>query len=190
METFLPISYLNDFIFCPYSIYLHQVFDNSNEVVYSASPQQTGKAEHKFSDGSAVNYKDSAAILKGSYVISNRLGVYGKIDTLYVKKKRLVESKYEIKTVYQGYIYQLWAQFFALTEMGFEILEISFYSIRDRKSYPIPIPGDSEFKELRNHIRRIARYDFEAEMKVNPAKCVRCIYAALCDKTDLDHVYA
>jgi len=32
METFLQITYLNDFVFCPYSIYLHQVFDNNAEV--------------------------------------------------------------------------------------------------------------------------------------------------------------
>lgn len=36
METFLPITYLNDFIFCPYSISLHQAFDISSEDLYSA----------------------------------------------------------------------------------------------------------------------------------------------------------
>jgi CRISPR-associated exonuclease Cas4 len=43
METLLPITYLNDFVFCPHSIYLHQVFDNAEIEVYSAAPQQKGR---------------------------------------------------------------------------------------------------------------------------------------------------
>src|SRR5690606_33917223 len=112
METFLPITYLNDFVFCPYSIYLHQVFDNNVEEVYSAKPQQKGKSEHR--DIDTINKDEDAQpiqILKGAYVISTRLGVYGKIDTLFVTEKKLVESKYNIVTLYRGYYYQLWAQY-------------------------------------------------------------------------------
>ena len=188
METFLPIPYLNDFVFCPYSIYLHQVFDNSSEIVYSAAPQQTGKSQHAAID--TLKSKDSSSIIKGAYVISNRLGIYGKIDTLHVNKYKLVESKYQIKTIYRGYYYQLWAQYFALTEMGYQIKELSFYSIRDKKTYPVPLPEQKEFDELRSHIRKIARFNFEADINVNPVKCQHCIYASLCDKTDIDHVYA
>ncbi|MBW6482519.1 MAG: type V CRISPR-associated protein Cas4 [Vicingaceae bacterium] len=190
METFLPITYLNDFVFCPYSIYLHQVFDNNSEDLYSATPQQRGKAEHDAIDTFEEPSRPSKAVLKGIYVISNKLGVYGKIDTLYLNKKRLVESKYSITTIYQGYYYQLWAQYFALTEMGFEIEEIAFYSIRDKKTHPTKIPQQKEFEELRNHIRKIARFDFESAMNVNSVKCSHCIYASLCDKTNIDHVYA
>jgi len=188
METFLSITYLNDFVFCPYSIYLHQVFDNSSEVLYSASPQQTGKSAHTGIDSEKP--KLQAQIMKGAYVISNRLGIYGKIDTFYVAKQKLVESKYQIKTIYKGYYYQLWAQYFALTEMGYVVSELCFYSIRDKKTYPVRIPQQTEFEELRKHIRKIARFDFESEIKVNPTKCKHCIYASLCDKTNIDHVYA
>jgi CRISPR-associated protein Cas4 len=188
METFLPITYLNDFVFCPYSIYLHQVFDNSSEVLYSASPQQTGKSAHTIID--TEKQKEKAQIIKGAYVISNRLGIYGKIDTFYVAKQKLVESKFQIKTLYKGYYYQLWAQYFALTEMGYVVSELCFYSIRDKKTFPVSIPGQKELEELRNHIRKIARFDFEQEMNVNSAKCQHCIYASLCDKTNIDHVYA
>lgn len=190
METYMPISYLNDFIFCPYSLYLHQVFDNNAEDVYSAVPQQVGKMQHTVIDSFKAATQKSTAILKGIYVISNRLGIYGKIDTLYVSEKRLVESKYHITTIYKGYYYQLWAQYFALVEMGFEINTLSFFSIKDRKTYPVELPTDKEFTELQNHIRKIARFDFEQEININPQKCSHCIYAALCDKTQLDHVYA
>jgi len=189
MESYLPISYLNDFVFCPYSIYLHQVFDNNNEVVYSAKPQQRGRLAHDNIDAFKKS-SPSMAILKGIYVISNRLGIYGKIDTLYVKEKKLVESKYRISTLYRGYYYQLWAQYFALTEMGYHVNEICFYSISDKKTYPVKRPGTEELKELRAHIKKIARFDFDRSINVNPAKCQHCIYASLCDKTNSDHVYA
>ncbi|MBS1614878.1 MAG: type V CRISPR-associated protein Cas4, partial [Bacteroidetes bacterium] len=120
METFLPISYLNDFIFCPYSLYLHQVFDNNVEELYSAAPQQVGKLHHTAIDHPPTSRKDSQT-LKGIYVLSKRLGIYGKIDTLHVAEQRLVESKYAITTLYLGYYYQLWAQYFALQEMGYTI---------------------------------------------------------------------
>lgn len=193
METYLPITYLNDFVFCPYSIYLHQVFDGNEEEVYSARPQQFGKSAHSDIDSfeeTKVSKKTENKVLKGIYVISNKLGVYGKIDTLFVKQKKLVESKYQIKILYRGYYYQLWAQYFALKEMGFEVNEILFHSIKDRQDFPVSIPDKSDEEELRNHIRKIARFDFEAELIVNPVKCSHCIYAALCDKTQIDHVYA
>lgn len=190
MEDFMPISYLNDFIFCPYSLYLHQVFDYNDEEVFSAAPQQTGKSGHQKIDEEQVTATHRSKILKGIYVLSERLGIYGKIDTLYVTEKKLVESKYFISTIYQGYYYQLWAQYFALKEMSYEVDALFFFSIKDRKTYPIAIPGEAEYEELRTHIRTIARYDFEQPFTPNPEKCRHCIYASLCDKTNQDHVYA
>ncbi|MBS1760236.1 MAG: type V CRISPR-associated protein Cas4 [Bacteroidetes bacterium] len=190
MEALMPISYLNDFIFCPYSLYLHQVFDNNTEDVYSAAPQQVGKANHAVIDAKETERIPIPKILKGIYVLSQKLGIYGKIDTLYVSEKKLVESKFSISTIYQGYYYQLWAQYFALIEMGFEVNTLSFFSIKDRKTYPVDIPTQKEFLALRAHIKTIARFDFEQTIKTNAAKCSHCIYAALCDKTEMDHVYA
>lgn len=189
METYMPISYLNDFIFCPYSLYLHQVFDTNHEEVFSASPQQVGKANHQAIDEINQQAKQTK-ILKGIYVISRKLGIYGKIDSLRLSEKKLVESKYHIATIYQGYYYQIWAQYFALIEMGFQVEHLAFFSIKDRKTYPIELPAEKELLELQNHIRKIARFDFEQEISINPQKCSHCIYAALCDKTSLDHVYA
>ena len=188
METYMPISYLNDFVFCPYSIYLHQVFDGSKEEVYSASPQQTGKSGHDKVDNAP---RQSRQVLNAIYVISNRLGMYGKIDQYFVKDKLLVERKYSISTLYRGYYYQLWTQYVAMQEMGYEVQKLQFYSMKDNRKYDVPLPTEKDMEELKAHIRKIARFDFETEeIKVNPAKCTHCIYAALCDKTDIDHVYA
>ena len=38
-EDYISISTLNDFIFCPYSIYLHNVYMESDEGLYHATPQ-------------------------------------------------------------------------------------------------------------------------------------------------------
>ncbi len=191
METYLPITYLNDFIFCPYSLYLHQVFDQNSEDAYSALPQQRGKAFHAHIDSfEEARASEKEKVLKGIYVISRSLGVYGKIDTLHLEEKKLVESKYFISRLYQGYYYQIWSQYFALCEMGFEVSSIEFFSIKDSITIPLPIPKESQREELKAHIRKVARFDFETEIKVNPSKCRNCIYAALCDKTQQDHVYA
>lgn len=187
METFLPISYLNDFVFCPYSIYLHQVFDNNSEELYSASPQQKGKSAHYTVDSFDV---ERSRVLSGIYVLSNKFGVYGKIDKYYVNEGKLVESKYEIKTLYKGYYYQLWAQYFALTEMGYKVNKIQFYSIKTNKVFALELPNESNALELKEHIKKIAWFNFEQEITINPEKCKHCIYASLCDKTQLEHVYA
>lgn len=190
METLLQISYLNDFIFCPYSIYLHQVFDNSNEVVYSAAPQQRGKTAHYDIDSfSETQNAEEGTLLKGIYVVSNKLGLYGKIDTYDIKQKKLIESKYLISNIYRGYYYQLWSQYFAMIEMGFEVEYLSFYSIKESKEIGVPIPTQSNLDELRQHIRKIAHFDFSQAIKVNPNKCKHCIYASLCHKTNYEHVY-
>lgn len=191
MEAFLPISYLNDFVFCPYSIYLHQVFDNSHFEVYSAEPQVKGKSGHADIDNT-TQFDDckNMDVLKGIYVISNYLGVYGKIDLYYRKKLFLVERKFQVKTLYRGYYYQLWAQKVALNEMGYKVDRMAFFSIKERRYHDISQPSNIEITELRSHIQKIARYDFEAELNVNAEKCKHCIYSSLCDKTTLEHVYA
>lgn len=57
MPDLIPISTLNDFIFCPYSIYLHNVYMETDEDNYYAIPQTRGKNAHK-----AVDEKASSTI--------------------------------------------------------------------------------------------------------------------------------
>ena len=38
MNEYIALSELNDFIFCPYSIYLHQVYWSTDEETYKALP--------------------------------------------------------------------------------------------------------------------------------------------------------
>lgn len=43
----IPISTLNDFIFCPYSIYLHNVYIDTDQGNYHAKPQTRGRNAHQ-----------------------------------------------------------------------------------------------------------------------------------------------
>lgn len=47
MNDYIPLSTLNDFIFCPYSIYLHSVYMESDEDLYKATPQIKGTIAHQ-----------------------------------------------------------------------------------------------------------------------------------------------
>ncbi len=49
-EDYISISTLNDFIFCPYSIYLHNVYMESDEGLYHATPQTRGRNAHETID--------------------------------------------------------------------------------------------------------------------------------------------
>ena len=50
MDNLIAISTLNDFIFCPYSIYLHNVYMETDEGVYHATPQTRGRIAHETVD--------------------------------------------------------------------------------------------------------------------------------------------
>lgn len=47
MKDYIAISTLNDFIFCPYSIYLHNVYMEAEEDIYHAVPQKRGRIAHE-----------------------------------------------------------------------------------------------------------------------------------------------
>ena len=70
MDDYISISMLNDFIFCPYSIYLHNVYMDADEGLYHAKPQTRGKVAHAAIDEKTGNM---------------RKGLTGKGATLYIE---------------------------------------------------------------------------------------------------------
>ena len=50
MIDYISISTLNDFIICPYSIYLHNVYMETDETMYHAIPQTQGRMAHETID--------------------------------------------------------------------------------------------------------------------------------------------
>lgn len=189
MENLIQITYLNDFVFCPYSIYLHQIFEDGEMESFQASPQSEGRLAHTDIDLKEYQTKDSDCI-KGIYVYSSSLKLYGKIDSYYLERRALVERKREIKIIYQGYLYQLWAQYFAMREMGYCVEEIAFETVVGKRYLPQALPTDADFARLKKEVISMALFRPEEFENQNPNKCVHCIYSALCDKTTVDHVYS
>jgi len=103
MDSYIPISTLNDFIFCPYSIYLHNVYMDTDEGMYHATPQIRGRMAHETVDKkTACNRKDCMLSFP---VFSEKYKLMGKIDVYRSDKKLLIERKYQLKQIFQGHIY-------------------------------------------------------------------------------------
>lgn len=187
MYDLIPISTLNDFIFCPYSIYLHNVYMGGDEEMAHAVPQTRGKAAHTAID--EKKYSTRKDEIAGLSVYCNELGIAGKIDIYKGNEKLLVERKYQLNTIYQGQIYQLWAQYFCMIEMGYEVERLAFYAIASNKLFPVELPGNTGKKELAGFIGKFKSFNPEEEIMVNQNKCRHCIYCNLCDKTETENVY-
>ncbi len=186
-EFYILISTLNDFIFCPYSIYLHNVYENTDESIYHAIPQTRGRIAH-----AAVDAKRSSPrknILQALPVYSERYGLMGKIDIYDVDKKYLVERKYQLKNIFQGHIYQLWGQMLCLGEMGHEVQRLAFYEISSKRTIPVPLPTEEELQKFKSFLQSFRTYNPSDYFVQNPNKCLHCIYCSLCDKTNEDNVY-
>ena len=187
MEDYISISTLNDFIFCPYSIYLHNVYMETDEGLYHATPQTRGKIAHETIDNrKASNRADDLQALP---VISEKYGLMGKIDLYKGKEHKLVERKYQLRNLYQGQIYQLWAQYLCLLEMGYKVSSIAFYEISTNKMIPVEIPNHLQLREFELFLDKYRQYEPSRPFIPNLNKCRHCIYCNMCDKTTEDNVY-
>ena len=186
-ETLINISTLNDFIFCPYYIYLHNVYENTDESLYHAVPQARGRIAHESVDEKkASTHKDS---IEAMTVYSEKYGIVGKIDVFKLKENLLIERKYQLKQIYQGQLYQLWAQMLCLEEMGYHVENLAFYETSTKRTIVVKKPSVEEIRSFEEFLVSFRNYDPMAPFSQNPNKCRHCIYCSLCDKTEEDNVY-
>jgi CRISPR-associated protein Cas4 len=183
MEAYLKISYLNDFIFCPLSIYFHQLYGELMNRMYYDECQINGKAAHAAID--EQRYSTHKNILQGIDVYSDEYKLCGKIDIFDMDKGILTERKKHIETIYDGYVFQLYAQYFCLKEMGYNIKQIRFYSSDDNKVYPQSVPENNPvmMEKFQSTIKAIQSFDVENFLPANKSKCENCIYSDFCDRT-------
>ena len=115
-------------------------------------------------------------------VFCEKYGIAGKIDIFDTEKGELVERKNQIKKIYDGYRYQVYAQYFCLVEMGYAVNKIYLHSLVDNKRYSIALPGEKERQEFGDLIAQIGNFNLETKnFTQNKAKCQQCIYSELCD---------
>lgn len=182
MESYIPISFLNDFIFCPRSIYFHQLYGRTDAKQYQETAQVAGKEAHSSID--EQRYSTRKEILQGIEIYSERYNLCGKIDTFDTLKGALVERKRSIITIYDGYVFQLYAHYHALTEMRYTVRSMAFYDISHNKQYPVPLPSENpemqqRFEEIVERLNNFSLCD--SSFAPVEAKCKRCIYSPLCD---------
>lgn len=183
MEQDILISYLNDFIFCPASIYFHQLYGKLSKELYQNKSQIDGTNAHQTIDNK--RYSTSKYILQGIDIYSEQFGIQGKIDTFNMRTGLLTERKNKILKIYEGYIFQVYAQFYALTEMHYNVKKIKMHSIVDNKSYDIKLPNednemDYKFKKL---VQEIQDFRINKFIQTNKSKCEKCIYEPSCDRS-------
>jgi len=179
MEQNIKISNLNDFIFCPRSIYFHNLYSDFDESTYQSTYQVNGRNAHKNIDDK--NYSSKKNILESINVYSEELGLFGKIDLLDVKNKILIERKNKISTIYEGYYLQVYAQYFCLLEMGYKIKKIVFHSLSDNKRHNVPLPTEKDKQRLKDIIKQMNEFSLDNKFSQNKKKCKMCIYKELCD---------
>lgn len=188
MTDYISLSVLNDFVFCPYSIYLHNVYAESDDDLYKASPQVKGTIAHQGVDCKSGSTKSSDIMSIAVYC--DELGISGKIDVFKQDRHLLIERKRNISRIYRGQIYQLWGQYFCMKEMGYKVDKLAFYEISTNRMINVALPNELGKQELVGFIRAFKSYDpMTSPLTINQNKCLHCIYCNICDKTESDNVY-
>lgn len=177
MEPYIQISKINDFMYCPASLYLHGMYEGFSQRSYHEKPQVVGKINHEAID--EKTYSTAKRFFVGIEVYSEQYNVMGKIDIYDRETEILIERKTRIKQVYDGYRYQLYAQYFCLAEMGYPIQKLVLRSLEDNKRYELPIPSEKETREFEDVLRAIRAFDPKSLFAHQCAKCAMSIYGAL-----------
>ncbi len=198
MENYIKLSTLNDFIFCPKSIYYHKLYDNYDKNIYHEQAQKEWTIVHESIDNKTYSTKKN--ILQSLSVYSEDFKISWKIDIFNKETWELIERKNQIKTsplipllqgegknkespiIYKWQKFQLWWQMYCLEEMWYHVQSLWIYSVKDNKKYRIYRPSTKQFIEFQDILEEYRKFDlFQKNWKQNTNKCLKCIYKELCD---------
>src|SRR3989338_4539406 len=98
MESYIQISKINDFIFCPRSIYFHVVYEQFHQKTYHQTPQLVGKIKHENIEKG--EYSTAKRYLQGMEVYCEKYGLAGKIDIYDRDQRSLIERKTKVVKIY------------------------------------------------------------------------------------------
>ena len=177
MEQYIRITNINDFLFCPRSLYLHSIYENFNTSLYHQEPQVLGTQIHAAVDDR--RYSTSKHILQGLSVYSAEYGIMGKIDIYDARKMALTERKTQVKVMHEGYKLQLHAQYVCLKEMGHEVLFMYVYSAKDNKRHAVLPPTQKELARLKSILNQMRHVTPDTLRSHSCKRCESHIYEAL-----------
>ena len=159
MDDCIQISKINDFFYSPRSLYLHSVYESFDREVYHGEVQKKGLLNH-----SAIEegrYSSRKNIFQGMTVFCEKYNLVGKIDLYDTKTRKLTERKTKIKKIYDGHRYQLYAQMFALEEMGHKVNTMEIHSLEDNRKFEICKPNKDELRKFENLLKQIRLHNPE-----------------------------
>ena len=91
-------SNLNDFVFCPVSIYFHKLYGNQDNLTYQSQYQINGTKAHEKVDNKKYSTRKSVKMALDVY--SDEYKIVGKIDLYDEISKTLIERKKFVKKIY------------------------------------------------------------------------------------------
>ena len=184
MEELMPISYINDFTFCPASIYFHGLLEKTDRMIFQSRDQINGSASHRTIDSNT--YSSKKDVLQGLSICSIKYGLIGKIDIFNIENGTLIERKKHISKIFPGHIFQLYGQYFGLIEEGYDVKKLQIHSMDDNRTYNIPHPDaeNSLLKDFESVIEKMHEFKIDDFEQDNVSKCKRCIYSPLCTNSE------
>ncbi len=177
METYIQISKINDFLYCPLSLYLHLSYEDFDQKNYHEVAQVAGKLAHENIDNQ--KYSSAKRYLQGLDVYCEKYGIAGKIDIYDQNEQALIERKNKIKHIYLGYKYQLYSEMFCMQEMGYMVKKLFLHSLLDNKRYKIPLPDRQEIAEFEKTLKKIKNFGPEEVAIHSCEHCQNNIYSPL-----------
>lgn len=156
-----------------------------NDFAYKSTYQTEGQYAHKNIDD---NKYTSAEILTSISAYCCFYNVTCRIDIYNKKTRTLIERKNSISQIYDGQVFQMYAQYYAMIEMGYPVENLIIHSIKDNKKYKIELPERNlemkgKFEKTLNDMKSFDLASFE---QTNTSKCSRCIYEAACSFSTLE----
>lgn len=188
MENPISISNINDFLFCPASIYYHNLVNGVDSMAFQSRDQIEGTHAHAAIEEG--RYSSRSNILQAAEVYSEEYGVVGRIDLYDVARGILTERKKHVSIVYPGYVMQLYGQCICLREMGYEVKGLRIHSMDDNRIHAVPLPEDSpdDMRLFVDTLDSMRSFDVRGYRCETLSKCSRCIYRPVCGSTDFDDV--
>lgn len=177
MEPAIAISTINDFLYCPRSLYMHLAAGDIMPATYHAAPQKRGQEVHAAIEERRYSHRQT--ILQAKAIASQELQIQGKLDTFNSTTGELVERKTKITQIHEGNRLQLYAQYYCLLEMGYTPRTLAIYSVEDNKKYLIPLPKSADKARLQDVIRQMQAYTPEQLLAHHCPNCDTNIYSPL-----------
>jgi len=91
----------------------------------------------------------------------------------------VIERKTKIKTIHNGYKFQIYAQMFALEEAGHPVDKMFLHSLEDNKRYAVEKPNADEIKRFEETLEKMRCYDVNQKNEASQFRCDLSIYRHL-----------